>query len=154
MFTFLKILIGLAVLAFLVGTVRMWQIEHSANQKLFARGDAPNPEPAGFYKGSFSRPVSWLGKKFDATDSSGVNVFGTEGAKIEKYPFKTKEGKGLRDKIVSVLKIDYNISGNPLWLRLILDEIVETEPGKYLGKIHLRIIPGYPFTLGYFTLQK
>jgi hypothetical protein len=39
MFTFLKILVGLAVLAFLVGTVRMWQVEHSTKQK--TKGDAP-----------------------------------------------------------------------------------------------------------------
>lgn len=53
-----------------------------------------------------------------------------------------------------VLKIDYAIPANPFWLRFILDEIVETEPGKLLGKVHIHLLPDLNFTLGFFTLEK
>lgn len=34
------------------------------------------------------------------------------------------------------------------------DEIVQVESGTYLGKVHLHILPGYPFTMGYFRLEE
>jgi hypothetical protein len=60
----------------------------------------------------------------------------------------------VKDKTLDVFKIDYNIKGNPLWLRRILDEVVEVEPGKLLGKVHVRWILGITFTAGFFELEK
>ena len=70
------------------------------------------------------------------------------------YPFKTYFGPGLRDHGVETMKIDYQLPTVPFYARPILDEIVEVSPGKYLGKIHYRLIPGFPFTIGYFWLEK
>ncbi len=121
------------------------------NQKLFLSGKVPDPNPNGFYKGSLDGPKTfWQGKKFDAASSTGINLIGSK----EVYPFKTYVAKGLKDKNLDVLKIDYNIPENPFWIRLILDEIVQISPNNYLGKVHLKIIPGLPFTLGYFRLEK
>lgn len=153
---FIRLFIGLLLLAMFLGVWRTWQVEKSPNQALFVGGHAPTPAPDGLYHGTVpGRKVSWLGKKFDAAKSSGINVFDDgNGVKGERYPFTTSYTKGVRDKNVDVLAINYNVSANPVWLRFILDEVVEVAPGEYLGKLHLRIIPGYPFTLGYFKLLK
>ncbi|MBA2485351.1 MAG: hypothetical protein H0V35_04495 [Nitrospira sp.] len=98
--------------------------------------------------------VSWKGKKLQAKDQAGINLFAGEKGDEERYPFKTDHTKGLRDPDLDVLRIDYDLSGNPFWLRPITDEIVEVEKGKYLGKVHLRILPNYPFTMGYFRLEQ
>ncbi len=133
------------------GAFRTWKIQNSPYRKLFLSGRIPNPKPDGFYKGSIEGlKTSWQGKKFDVSFSTGVNLFNNK----EIYPFKTYVGKGLQDNKQNVLRIDYNISKNPFWLRFILDEIVEIEPNQYLGKVHLKIIPRLPFSLGYFRLKK
>lgn len=118
--------------------------------KNFLKGTFPSPLPNGFYKGKVQNlNTKWKGKIFDASSSTGINLFGDK----KVYPFKTYKGKGLQDKNLDVLKIDYNISENPFWIRFILDEIVQIAPGKYLGKVLLRLIPNFPFSLGYFKLE-
>ena len=156
MFFLIKIVIVLACLAVIFGVVRTWQMEHSPNQSRFVEGKKPMPAPDGLYNGSVSGPkVSWLGKKFNAAAQTGINIFDDgNGSKRERYPFKTSVSKGIRDAGADVVAIDYDIPGNPFWLRPILDEIVQIGPDKYLGKLHVRIIPGYPFTLAYFELSK
>ncbi len=120
-------------------------------KKNFLKGTYPSPLPNGFYKGTVQNlNTNWKGKIFDASSSAGVNLFGDK----KVYPFKTYKGKGLQDKNLDVLKIDYNIPKNPFWLRFILDEIVQIDTDKYLGKVHLRLIPGLPFSLGYFRLER
>ncbi|MDP3724391.1 MAG: hypothetical protein Q8R11_02025 [bacterium] len=155
MFFVFKALIVVACLIVILGVVRTWQMERAANQKLFVGGEAPTPAPDGLYNGNVpGRKVSWLGKKFNAATQTGINVFDDgNGVRGERYPFKTEEKKGVHDG-VTVLAIDYNIPENPFWLRPILDEIVQVAPDKYLGKLHVRIIPGFPFTLAYFELSK
>jgi hypothetical protein len=154
--SFLKIIIIVAVVATVAGIIRTWQIQNDANQKVFLAGSVPDPKPEGLYSGTVpGKKVSWLGKKFNPTDSTGLNIFDDgNGIKGERYPFKTYIGKGLHDKNLDVLKIDYNLPGNPFWLKLILDEIVQVGPDQYLGKLNLRIIPGYSFGLMYFNLKK
>lgn len=143
----------------LVVLVMLWlrtlQMKQEPNQQVFLHGSLPNPKPDGFFHGSIGFDVSWIGKKFDAETSTGINLFKEKkGNQIEKYPFKTHAEKGLFDQHLFVLKIDYNISGNPFWVRCILDEIVQISPGNYLGKMHLRIIPGFAFSVLYFELRK
>jgi len=149
---FLIIISLIVVLFILFAFYRTWKTQHGESQKLFLSGKLPNPKLDGFYKGSITGQtnLSWNGKVFNAQASSGINKINDS----EKYKFKTFTGKGLQDKNLEVLKLEYNIPGNPFWLRTVLDEIVETKPGVYLGKTHVRIIPGFPFTLGYFNLEK
>jgi hypothetical protein len=168
MFIFLSCLIELVIIFFCAGFVRSWYIQNNDQEKVFLAGRTPNPLPDGPYHGTVpGYRVSWLGKKFNAADHSGVNLFETSGhstgdtgtsgnaQKIptEKYRFKTSIGAGLKDTAITVVKIDYDIPENPFWLRWILDEIVETAPGVYLGKMIVRIF-GLSFALVYFTLQK
>ncbi len=156
LFFLLKCLLGIVAALILLGVLRTWQMGHSADQKRFLAATAPAPAPDGSYAGTVASPhVSWLGKKFNAADSSGINVFDTSnGTKVERYPFATSSGKGLTDRDLNVLKIDYNVSANPFWLRPILDEIVQIGPDHYLGKMQARVIPGYPFTLAFFELTR
>ncbi len=146
----LIILLLLAVGVLVAGFYRTWQVQHDKREAIFLKGTFPDPLPNGFYNGTIDRKVSWHGKKFNSLKAEGINVFDNG----EKYSFITYEGKGLADKNLEVLKIDYNISGNPFWLKFILDEIVQITPNQYLGKLHIRLIPGLPFSLGYFWLKK
>ncbi|MDO8530192.1 MAG: hypothetical protein Q7S10_02190 [bacterium] len=148
----LKFLLLVVIIALLAGFWRTWKIQHDVRNSLFLKGKAAQPD--GFFHGVVGKKTSWLGKKFDAQNSKGINVVSDEkNGQAEKYPFITYMGRGAADNL-EVVKIDYNIKGNPWWLKLILDEIVEVAPNEYLGKMHARIIPGLPFTFLYFTLKK
>ncbi len=138
-----------------LGTYRTFKVQTAPGQKVFLAGNIPEKSPEGIYKGSVKNlTTKWIGKSFNAKDSSGINNF-KEGDKIvQKYPFKTYVGRGIQDRDKDVLKIDYNIPENPLWLRFILDEVVEIAPNKFLGKVHISFLSGLAFSLGYFTLEK
>ena len=140
----------------LAGWHRTYKIQHSSTQGVFQLGTAPDPLPEGSYRGSVSGyHVAWQGKSFYSREASGTNNFKTaDGSIVQKYPFRTYIASGLQDRAITVLKIDYNISKNPWWLRMVLDEIVQTEPGHYVGKIHVRLPLGISFAVGYFTLEK
>jgi hypothetical protein len=149
-------ILAFTLLAFIIiGLARTIKSQTSQNQDKFIHGKAPSPAPDGEYNGKVTGyKGSWRGKKFHASELTGVNMFeDSPGQMTERYNFKTATGVGIRDKDIQVVKIEYNIPGNPFWIRPVLDEIVETEPGHYLGKIHYRFIPGVPFTFGYFTLE-
>lgn len=147
----IKIVVGLFVIFLIVGFVRTWQVGRDPLNMAFRAGTVPSPALDGPYRGSVpGHSVSWLGKKMKAADNAGINVF-FDG---DKYPFATSVGAGLRDTDIQVLQIKYDVPGNPWWLRLVLDEMVQVAPSKYLGKVNIRIVPGAPFTLGYFELEK
>ncbi len=69
------------------------------------------------------------------------------------YYFKTWVGKGKKDANTDVFKLDYDLPENPFWIRAILDEVVEIAPQEYLGKIHVKALPGFWISIGYFGLQ-
>jgi hypothetical protein len=149
----------------------------SARQKDFVAGSVPKPAPDGFYKGRAyllgGGPVPWLGKSFEAANDVGFNIFTPTGASLLKvltpfykrfrknadgntdaYYFKTSTSKGFRDKEIDTFKLDYDSPENPFLIRIILDEIVETAPQEYLGKVHMKVFPGYFATIGFFGLSK
>jgi len=149
-----KVLVILGIFLVILFTLlflKNWKTQSSPDQKEFSKGSLPSPLPNGQYKGSTGNlNTPWKGKEFNASSSSGINL-----VKDKKVlPFKTYFGKGLQNKNLDVLKIDYNIPQNPIWLRFILDEIVQVEKDKYLGKIHLRLLPGLSLSLGYFRLER
>lgn len=156
----LNILFILSVLY--LGTITFLHIRSRKSdlQKKFVRGKIPHKLPDGLYHGSVpgskrvKQTTGWKGKKFDAANAKGINIIEKNNQEKEMYPFVTSVGESVSDKGVQVVKIDYKISSNPWWLRLILDEIVETEPNHFLGKLQFNIAPGYYATIGYFELQK
>jgi hypothetical protein len=145
------------VLLVIAAVVLVWRdfwSRRSPNQALFTRGTVPSPMPEGDYQGSVNGySGSWIGKTFDAKHAAGKNRFKTPAGGVElQYPFKTEVGLGVADA-VKVVKIDYDIPENPVWLRRILDEIVQVGPNHFLGKVHLRWGPVH-LTVGYFELTK
>lgn len=157
------------LITFLVG--------QSARQKQFLEGTPPSGSPDGFYTGTAhllgGGPVPWLGKSFEAANNVGFNIFTPRSATLLKiltpfyklfrknadgntdaYYFKTSASPGFRDKSIDTFKLDYDRSENPFLIRIILDEIVETAPQEYLGKVHMKVFPGYYATIGFFGLKK
>ena len=152
-------------------------VEHSSRQTDFAKGTLPFEPPNGFYQGSVYLPgdqqTPWLGKSFDPANRNGVNIFTPKGASIlktitpgyklfqkntdgntEAYFFETSTGPGIKDKSQQVFKLNYDSPENSFLIRIVLDEMVETAPRQFLGKIHVKIFPGYYATIGFFGLQK
>lgn len=146
-------------------------------QAKFIAGKLPDAEPNGFYNGAAyllgNRQMPWLGKSFEAANAKGFNIFTPQGASLLKimtpfykrfrhnndgntdaYYFKTSMSKGFRDKQIDTFKLDYDSPENPFLIRIILDEIVETAPNEYLGKVHMKVFPAYYATIGFFGLKK
>jgi hypothetical protein len=149
----------------------------SGRQKEFVKGRLPSPPPEGFYRGTAhllgGGPVPWLGKSFKSADDQGYNIFTPKGASILKilsplykrfsvndesntnaYYFQTSVGKGLKDENTDVFKLNYDSPENPFPIRIILDEMVQVAPDEFLGKVHVKVFPGYYATVGFFGLKK
>lgn len=174
------ILVGVAIAV--VAWLGLWMlvtflVGQSERQKEFVAGSAPSEPPAGFYRGSAyllgNRPVPWLGKSFESENKKGFNIFTPTGVSLLKvltplyklfrlnadgntdaYYFATSTGQGFRDKQIDTFKLDYDSAENPFLIRIILDEIVEVAPQEFLGKVHMKVFPGYYATIGYFGLKK
>jgi hypothetical protein len=101
--------------------------------------------------------LPWQGKTFNADEQSGDNVFsdnawsratgrlGWPGYRIPNddgtvrvFPFRIASAPGIEDEDVTVLRIDYSDSPNPLPVRRMVDEVVELPGGYILGKAHMR----------------
>lgn len=152
-------------------------VENSGRQRQFSQGTLPFEPPNGFYSGLAhllgNGQTPWLGKSFDPANRTGINVFTPRGASLlktltpnyklfqnntdgntEAYFFKTSTGPGIRDTDQQVFKLDYDSADNPFIIRIVLDEIVEIAPDEFLGKVHLRVFPGYFATVGFFGLRR
>lgn len=157
-------------------------------EDMFRSGSTPDPAPEGFLKGRLicsstwgwldaagrrlaDMYMPWLGKSFDPSTDSGVNVLipSARGPmrvlwrsyvpereladRIEAFPFRTRIAPGEVDPDVDVLKIDYDFEANPSFvIRRILDELVRVDDGFYLGKVLFRR-QGAWATIGYFSLE-
>lgn len=147
MTTLFLILIGLILVILLAAYGFSFRQERRSENRIFNAGTLPDHTALdGDYQGNKQAKSDWLGKRFDAETHSGINKFPNG----ERFPFHTSREKSLHGT-PNVLRLNYNIDGNPLWLRAIVDEIVETEPGKYQGKVYIKIGPSV-FTLTYFQL--
>jgi hypothetical protein len=164
---------------------RSWAIENL--NEMFRAGQVPDPLPDGMLPGrlltmSVSSPsdafvrriaglyMPWLGKKFDAAESEGINVLRPSAKtpmkifwpsyepnvfadRIEAFPFKNRIDAGAVDPDVKVYKIDYDFDANPAFIiRRILDELVQVDDGLYLGKILLRWRSSWR-PIGFFSLE-
>lgn len=141
----------LIILVILFGQLHTAHTQAQPQQQAFTKGILPSPMPNGFQKGDVNAKTTWQGKEFNNKENTGINFFNENGTTIKRYPFKTYTGKGLIDHGLEVLKLDYNLPENPLYLRLIVDELVQVSPGKYLGKLNVKLGP-FAFALGFFRL--
>ncbi len=118
------------------------------------------------------RWMPWLGKEFDEARGRGDNIFDSgslplfrvllpgyhgfsriNSSSYRAFAFRTWIGMGRADPDRPVLKIDYDVSGNPrLSIRRILDELVQVDQGLYLGKAHVKWWWGAWQVIAYFML--
>jgi hypothetical protein len=160
----------------------------SALDDLFRSGAAPEPQPEGFLRGdlitmSVMRPTDavvraissfympWLGKSFDPTTQSGLNILRPSARgpmkilwrnytperelvdRLEVFPFRTRIDEGTVDPGLRVLKIDYDDPINPDFIiRRLLDELVQLDDDLYLGKILFRTKRAW-HPIGFFSLE-
>lgn len=133
-----------------MGAIKSYQTNKHPDNDRFISGNYPSMPLDGKYQGSWmGNQTTWQGKEFFAASNAGINNF-TDG---QRYRFKTYKAQSISSG-QEVLKIDYDIPGNPFWVRRIVDELVEVDPGKYQGKVYVKYLPGLTFTLTYFTLEK
>jgi hypothetical protein len=142
---------------FLSGTILTSCIGGPADQVLSWIGDLYMP---------------WLGKLFDANKGAGKNVLkrnaripmalvwpsyepvGESEEQIEAFPFETSEASSVIGSGAGVLRIDYDLAENPdLFVRRLLDEVVQLEDGLYLGRALYRLENEVKL-LGYFSLAR
>lgn len=116
----------------------------------------------------------WRGKVFYAERDAGYNLlnsrayplarllwpfynhYSRESADLYRaFPFRTYPAPGRGQPAQQVLCLDYNLKLNPrLNVRRIRDELVEIEPGVYLGKAYLRWFWGAWQQWAFFQLQE
>jgi hypothetical protein len=103
--------------------------------------------------------LPWLGKTFDADAGTGDNVFidnawskatgklgwpeyrvqtETPPHTVRVFPFRTEVGPAVEDEGLTVLRLHYSHSPNPLPVRRLDEEIVELPGGYILGKAHMK----------------
>jgi hypothetical protein len=116
--------------------------------------------------------LPWQGKTFDAAQASGDNIFTNDSRLLgslffplyrryltdtadtyRAFAFRTYMAPGKSDPDRPVLKIDYDLPGNPrLNVRRVLDELVQLDDSFYLGKAHLHWWWGHWQLVAYFSL--
>ena len=126
-----------------------------------------------FAEWNTARWMPWRGKTFDAARARGDNIFTRDSLfaahvywplyrgyiddgpeTYRAFAFRTYVAAGRADPDRQVLKIDYNLEGNPRpSIRRVLDELVQITDGFYLGKAHLKWWWGTSQVVAYFTLS-
>lgn len=166
---------------------RAWASERLGT--MFSAGRAPEPQPEGFLAGrlitttttgpldALNRGIAglwmpWLGKSFEPTAQTGINVLAPSARtpmkvvwpsyqppleteeRIEAFPFNTRIEASVIDASLQVLKIDYDSEDNPSFvIRRILDELVQVDDDLYLGRALYRTRHRWRLVL-YFTLER
>lgn len=115
----------------------------------------------------------WLGKTLDAATGQGDNIMNAaarpwfraflpfyrgirpDGATtFRALRFRAYVAPALMERDLPVLKIDYDVAGNPaLTIRRVLDELVEVAGGYYLGRAYVRWWGGGWQRVAYFSLR-
>lgn len=150
-----SLLLSLAIIACAYGFYRTWKTGIASEYRRFLAGTVPATLPDGPWNGTADElgNISWKGKKF-LGGGQGINVFEKSGVKSEAYPFTLFVANSIGFPGKNILKLDYGRPENPLWLRFIVDEMVSVGDNKFLGIVYITLIPGTPFRMGYFRLEK
>jgi hypothetical protein len=121
--------------------------------------------------------MPWKGKTFNAQGAYGNNMFTRDSltvahilwpfyrgylddgpAQYQAFRFRTYLAPGKQDPDRRVLKLDYDLAGNPrLSIRRVLDELVQVGDGRsalYLGKAHMHWWWGAWQLVAYFMLSE
>ncbi len=142
------IILGILVLGLVGASLKSIEANSRGENAVFIEGSLPDPALDGQYNGNAQNSSNWQGKRFNASEQSGINRF-SDG---ERYTFATSSARSL-SSTKQILKLDYNQPGNPWCLKLIFKEVSQVEPGKYQGKVYIKLGPMF-FTLTYFELTR
>lgn len=99
--------------------------------------------------------IPWEGKAFtpvNKTSGKGKNRMRVGLFKALSLPFETKILPPIFAKD-DCFVLDYDLPGNPLWLRMIRDDMKKLKDGLFLGRANLKWKGDYIFVL-YFALSK
>jgi len=165
---------GLAVLndTFRSGTVPAPPLDGAYTGELIALNIAPGLTPLIELASAAWMP--WQGKTFDRSHACGDNIFTRNSLMLARlywplyrgyidngddtyraFAFRTYVAPGKTDPDRQVLKIDYDLAGNPrLSIRRVLDELVQVADEIYLGKAHLKWWWGRWQMVAYFILTR
>lgn len=149
-------LLSVALLGCVYGFYRTWKTGTYPEYREFLSGSVPVALPSeGLWNGSAAElgDISWKGKKV-LVGARGINVFRKNGVTSEAYPFALLITDSIGFPGKKILRLDYDQKENPFWLRFIADEMVSVGQDKYLGIVYITLIPGTPFRMGYFRLEK
>jgi hypothetical protein len=131
------------------------------------------PGPLGWIARLWARLwMPWKGKRFLAESRLGENLITNDARALvslvwpfyhhapregcehfRAFAFSVRLAHSVRNPRLAVMRIDYDLDENPrFWIRDIVDELVETAPGEYLGEAQVRWF-GRWRTAAYFSLR-
>ncbi len=154
--TIIEILLSLLIVFCVFGFYRTWKTGTYPEYAQFVAGSAPVALPQeGLWRGTAPElgEIAWKGKKFLA-GNRGINLFEKSGVSSEAYPFAYLVTDSIGFPGKKILKLDYAQKENPWWLQFITDEMVSVGENAFLGIVYITLIPGSPFRMGYFRLEK
>jgi len=132
------------------------------------------PGPLGAIARVWARAwMPWKGKRFLADSALGDNRVSNDARPLlhlfwpfyrqahpagpdhfRAFAFTVRLAPSVRDPQRAVMRIDYDLDENPrFWIRDVVDELVETGPGEYLGEAQVRWSGAWR-TAAYFTLTE
>ena len=124
------------------------QLDRQGLREAHSRGACPEPGKLdGVAEGLILDPVwferlrLWRGKVFHSDSKGrafGQNRLGVGPFEFRRYQFKASKAQSAFSNRKVVI-LDHDLPGNPYWVRIFHDELVEMRPGLYLTCSHLRI---------------
>lgn len=99
--------------------------------------------------------LPWKGKQFEAIDNSsgkGINLIELWPTKQTMFHFETAIIPSLLQGDNDVFSLNYDLPGNPFFIRAIRDDLKKIEEGLFLGTANAKINSTYKFVL-YFALE-
>jgi hypothetical protein len=99
--------------------------------------------------------LPWKGKQFETispTEGRGINLVELWPTKQTMFHFETAIVKSLIDGDNDVFSLNYDLPGNPWFIRKIRDDLKKIDEGLFLGTANFRTKSGYRLAL-YFALE-
>lgn len=139
---------------FLAGqTPSMNEIKGPTRGKVLS-GVAHLQNPLGVYLTNM--PVlPWKGKQFETINKEqgrGINLIELWPTKQTMFHFETAIVPSLIDGDNDVFSLNYDLPGNPFFIRAIRDDLKKIDDGLFLGTANAKIKGSYKFVL-YFALE-
>lgn len=134
-------------------TPSMEEIQGPTRGKVLS-GIAHLQNPLGVYLTNIPF-LPWKGKQFDLVNKNegkGINLIELWPTKQTMFHFETAIVNSLIDGDNDVFSLNYDLPGNPWFIRQIRDDLKKIDDGLFLGTANFRTKEGYKLIL-YFALE-